>query len=162
KNVVAEFADPAVGVVSCFYRGIAERNFWAEVEAVGAASDFFAGAVVANLPGRVTFALGASVTTTKTWLAKIGGYEALADLAAVVAPSVWVGAGFFGAYLLFRLLVAWVVGVWGVGDEALRKKLWLVPVRDAIHFAVWLAGFVSNRVKWGGVEYAVESGNMRE
>jgi len=38
----------------------------------------------------------------------------------------------------------------------------LVPVRDAIHFAVWLAGFVSNRVKWGGVEYAIESGKMRE
>ena len=232
KNVVAEFADPAVGVVSCFYGGIAERNFWAEVEAVGAASDFFAGALVANLPGEVTFALGASVATTKTWLAKIGGYEALADLladdyeignrvhkaggkvqlsreavwtmypaqtlksfwehqvrwartvrmvrpasffglvvthglpwcvlAAVVAPSAWVGAGFFGAYLLFRLLMAWVVGVWGVGDEALRKKLLLVPVRDAIHFAVWLAGFASNRVKWGGVEYAIESGKMRE
>ena len=232
KNVVAEFADPAVGVVSCFYRGIAEKNFWAEVEAVGAASDFFAGALVANLPGRVTFALGASVATTKTWLAKIGGYEALADLladdyeignrvhraggkvllsreavwtmypaqslrsfwehqvrwartvrlvrpasffgllvthglpwsvlAAVVAPSAQVGAGFLGAYLVLRLLMAWVVGVWGVNDGVLRCKLWLVPVRDAIHFAVWLAGFTSNRVMWGGVEYAIEGGKMRE
>jgi ceramide glucosyltransferase len=232
KNVVAEFADPAVGAVSCFYRGVAERNFWAEVEAVGAASDFFAGALVANLPGEVTFALGASVATTRTWLAKIGGYEALADLladdyeignrvhkaggkvllsreavwtmypaqtlksfwehqvrwartvrlvrpasffglvvthglpwavlAAVVAPSIWVSAGFVGAYLVLRLLMAWVVGVWGVGDEVLRRKLWLVPVRDAIHFAVWLAGFASNRVTWGGVEYAIEGGKMRE
>src|SRR5690349_20392231 len=34
KNVVADFADPGVGVVSCFYRGVAERNFWAELEAV--------------------------------------------------------------------------------------------------------------------------------
>ena len=232
KNVVAEFADPAVGVVSCFYRGVAEQNFWAQVEAVGAASDFFAGAVVASLPGRVTFALGASVATTKTWLGKIGGYEALVDLladdyeignrvhkaggkvllsreavwtmypaqtkksfwehqvrwartvrtvrpasffglvithglpwcvlAAAVAPSAWVGAGFVGAYLVFRLLMAWVVGVWGVQDEVLRRKLWLVPVRDAIHFAVWLAGFASNRVTWGGVEYAIEGGKMRE
>ncbi len=232
KNVVAEFADPAVGVVSCFYRGIAERNFWAEVEAVGAASDFFAGALVANLPGKVTFALGASVATTKKWLAAIGGYQALANfladdyeignrvhgaggkvllsreavwtmypsqtlksfwehqvrwartvrivrpasffglvvthglpwcvLAAVAAPTVFVGAGFLVAYLVLRLLMAWVVGVWAVGDEVLGKKLWLVPVRDAIHFAVWLAGFGSNRVKWGGVEYAIESGNMRE
>ena len=232
KNVVAEFADKSVGVVSCFYRGVAEKNFWAEVEAVGAASDFFAGALVANLPGRVTFALGASVATTKTWLAKIGGYEALADLladdyeignrvhkaggkvllsreavwtmypaqtlkgfwehqvrwartvrlvrpvsffglvvthglpwsvlAAAVAPSGWVGAGFLGSYLLLRLLMAWVVGVWGVRDEVLRKKLWLVPLRDAIHFAVWVAGFVSNRVTWGGVEYAIEGGRMRE
>ena len=232
RNVVAEFADPAVGVVSCFYRGVAEKNFWAQVEAVGAASDFFAGAVVASLPGRVTFALGASVATTKTWLGKIGGYEALVDLladdyeignrvhkaggkvllsreavwtmypaqtkksfwehqvrwartvrtvrpasffglvithglpwcvlAAAVAPSALVGAGFLGAYLVLRLLMAWVVGVWGVQDEVLRRKLWLVPVRDAIHFAVWLAGFASNRVTRGGVEYAIEGGKMRE
>ncbi len=232
KNVVAEFADPAVGVVSCFYRGVAEGNFWAEVEAVGAASDFFAGALVANMPGKVTFALGASVATTKTWLAKIGGYQGLADLladdyeignrvhraggkvllsreavwtmypaqtlksfwehqvrwartvrlvrpasffglvvthglpwcvlAAAVAPTALIGAGFVAAYLVLRLLMAWVVGVWGVQDEVLRKKLWLVPVRDAIHFAVWLAGFASNRVKWGGVEYSIEGGRMRE
>ncbi|HWN75239.1 MAG TPA: hypothetical protein VNO13_05795, partial [Candidatus Udaeobacter sp.] len=83
-------------------------------------------------------------------------------LAAVVAPSAWVGAGFVGAYLVLRLLMAWVVGVWGVQDEVLRRKLWLVPVRDAIHFAVWLAGFASNRVTWGGVEYAIEGGKMRE
>jgi ceramide glucosyltransferase len=232
KNVVAEFADKNVGVVSCFYRGVAEKNFWAEMEAVGAASDFFAGALVANLPGRVTFALGASVATTKTWLVKIGGYEALADLladdyeignrvhkaggkvllsreavwtmypaqtlksfwehqvrwartvrlvrpasffglvithglpwcmvAAVVAPNAWIGGEFVTAYLVLRLVMAWVVGVWGVRDEVLRKKLWLVPVRDAIHFAVWVAGFISNQVTWGGVEYAIEGGRMRE
>jgi ceramide glucosyltransferase len=232
KKVVAEFADRNVGVVSCFYRGVAQPNFWAEVEAVGAASDFFAGALVANLPGEVTFALGASVATTKRWLAKVGGYEALADLladdyeignrvhkaggkvllsreavctmypaqtlksfwehqvrwsrtvrmvrpasffglvithglpwcvlAALVAPSARVGAAFLGAYLVLRLLMAWVVGVWGVGDEVLRKRLWLVPLRDAVHFAVWMAGFVSNRVMWGGVEYAIEGGRMRE
>jgi ceramide glucosyltransferase len=230
KNVVAEFADESVGAVSCFYRGVAERDFWAEVEAVGAASDFFAGALVANLPGRVTFALGASVATTKTWLEKIGGYEALADLladdyeignrvhkaggkvllsreavwtmypaqslmsfwqhqvrwartvrlvrpasffglvvthglpwcviAAVVAPTASIGAGYVAAYLVLRLLMAWVVGVWGVEDEVLRRKLWLVPLRDAIHFAVWLAGFASNRVTWGGVEYAIEGGRI--
>jgi hypothetical protein len=44
----------------------------------------------------------------------------------------------------------------------LCKKLWLVPLRDAIHFAVWVAGFASNRVTWGGVEYAIEEGKMRE
>jgi ceramide glucosyltransferase len=83
-------------------------------------------------------------------------------LATAVAPTALIGAGFFAAYLVLRLLMAWVVGVWGVRDEVLRKKLWLVPVRDAIHFAVWLAGFASNRVKWGGVEYAIEGGRMRE
>jgi ceramide glucosyltransferase len=83
-------------------------------------------------------------------------------LAALVAPSARVGAAFLGAYLVLRLLMAWVVGVWGVGDEVLRKRLWLVPLRDAVHFAVWMAGFLSNRVMWGGVEYAIEGGRMRE
>jgi ceramide glucosyltransferase len=83
-------------------------------------------------------------------------------LAAVAAPSLCVGAGYLAAYLVLRLLMAWVVGVWGVGDNVLRKKLWLVSVRDAIYFAVWVAGFVSNRVIWGGAEFAIEDGKMRQ
>jgi len=232
REVVAPFADPGVGVVSCFYRGVTEKNFWAELEAIGAASDFLPGAVVANLPGKVTFALGASVATTKSWLAKIGGYEALADfladdyeignrvhtaggkvllsretvwtmypaktsrgfwehqerwartvrmvrpvsffglifthglplaiLAAAVAPTTWIAAAYLVAYAVLRLLMAWVAGVWGIKDETLARKLWLVPLRDAIHFCVWLAGFTSNRVKWGESEFAIENGRMRE
>lgn len=232
REVIAPLLDPAVGVVSCFYRGVAEKNFWAEMEAVGAASDFFAGALVANLPGEVTFALGASVATTKTWLNKIGGYEALADFLAddyeignrvhraggkallsreavwtmypaqsfkdfwehqvrwartvrlvrpasffglifthglplailgmIAAPSSALGGAILGAYVVLRLLMAWVVGVWGVKDEVLARKLWLVPLRDAIHFAVWLAGFTSNRVTWSGTQFEIHNGRMKE
>jgi ceramide glucosyltransferase len=86
----------------------------------------------------------------------------LAILAAVVAPTAWIAAAYLGAYAVLRLLMAWVVGVWGVKDETLARKLWLVPLRDAIHFAVWLAGFTSNRVKWGESEFAVENGRMKE
>ena len=230
REVLAPFANPAVGVVSCFYRGIAQANLCAELEAVGAASDFFAGALVADWMEGVTFALGASVVTTKSWLAKIGGYEALASTladdyeignrvhkaggevllsgemiwtmypalnfrefwehqvrwartvrlvrpasffglivthglpwaiaAALLAPSAWVSAAYLLGYLVLRLLMAWVVGVWGVGDDVLRKRLWLIPLRDAIHFAVWLAAFTSNRVKWGETEYEVRNGEM--
>ncbi|HYA62238.1 MAG TPA: bacteriohopanetetrol glucosamine biosynthesis glycosyltransferase HpnI [Candidatus Sulfotelmatobacter sp.] len=230
KEVVAPFKDPGVGVVSCLYRGIAEPNLGAELEAVGAASDFFAGALVADWKEGVTFALGASVATTKSWLAKIGGYESLATLladdyeignrvhraggrvllsreivwtmypaqnfrgfwehqvrwartvrvvrpasflglivthglpwaiaAALVAPSAWMTVAYPLGYFVLRMLMAWVVGVWGVGDEVLRRRLWLVPLRDAIHFCVWLAGFTSNRVTWGGVEYEIRRGKM--
>src|SRR5260370_29980919 len=82
RELVALFADPAVGVASCFYRASAQNSFWAELEAVGTASDFFAGALVAEWKEGITFALGASVGTTKSWLAKIGGYEAIANLLA--------------------------------------------------------------------------------
>ncbi|MGB7435339.1 MAG: bacteriohopanetetrol glucosamine biosynthesis glycosyltransferase HpnI [Candidatus Acidiferrum sp.] len=230
KEVLAPFADPAVGVVSCFYRGIAEPSLEAELEALGAATDFFAGALVADWMEGVTFALGASVATTKTWLRKIGGYEGFANFladdyeignrvhqaggkvllsrevvwtmypamsfrefwehqvrwartvklvrpasffglivthglpwavaAAVVAQNTWISVGYLGAYVVLRLMVAWVVGVWGIGDDVVQRKLWLVPVRDAIHFFVWLAGFTSNRVKWGGTEYEIRRGKM--
>jgi ceramide glucosyltransferase len=230
KEVVAPFADPDVGAVSCFYRGIAQPNLCAELEAVGTASDFLAGALVADWMEGVTFALGASVATTKTWLGKIGGYEALSSLladdyeignrvhkaggkvllsreavwtmypelsvrefwehqvrwartvrlvrpasffglvvthglpwavaAAVVTPSAWIGGGYLLGYAVLRLAMAWTAGVWGVRDEVLRRRLWLVPLRDAIHFVVWLAGFASNRVKWGGVKYEIRDGKM--
>jgi ceramide glucosyltransferase len=232
REVAAPFVDPPVGVVSCFYRAIAARNFGAEIEAVGAASDFFAGALVADWTEGVTFALGASVATTKSWLRKIGGYEGLANvladdyeignriyqaggkvllsreavwtiypaqglkgfwehqvrwartvrivrpasyfgllftqgfpwtlLAMSVAPTGAVATAYLIGYLLIRLTMAWVVGVWGIKDEVLRRRIWLVPVRDLIYFAVWVVGFLSRRVWWGGTQFEVRNGEMVE
>lgn len=230
REVVAPFRDPAVGVVSCLYRGIAQNNLWAQLEAVGAASDFMAGALVAAWTEGVTFALGASVTTTKSWLARIGGYEALANLladdyeignrvhkagakvllsrepvwtmypaqtargfwehqmrwartirlvrpasfigllfthglplallAATIAPAAWISAAYLLTYFVLRLAMAWLVGVWGLQDAVLRRKLWLVPLRDLLHFAVWLAAFTSHRIQWGGLEFELRHGQM--
>jgi ceramide glucosyltransferase len=230
KEVVAPWADRRVGAVTSFYRGIAERNLGAEMEAIGAASDFFAGVLMANWMEGITFGLGASIVTTKEWVAKIGGFAAIADmhsddyelghriaeaggkimlsrepvwtmypaqtarsfwqhqvrwartvrlcrplsfvglifthglpwalLAAVIAPATWIAAAYLLAYLGLRLTMAWTVGVWGVGDDVLRRKLWLVPLRDAIYFVVWLASFASNRINWGGEEYTMERGRL--
>jgi ceramide glucosyltransferase len=80
REVVAPFADPEIGAVTSFYRGIAQRSLAAELEAIGAASDFFPGVLVAEWMEGMTFALGASIVTTKTWVAKIGGFEAIADM----------------------------------------------------------------------------------
>lgn len=230
REVVAPFANEQTGAVTSFYRGIAEKNLGSEIEAIGASSDFFAGVMMAEWLEGITFALGASIVTTKPWLAKIGGFEGFADmladdyelgnriakaggkvvlsreavwtmypaqtargfwdhqvrwsrtvrlcrpasylglifthglpwalLAAMVAPARWVGAAYLLAYLVLRLGMAWTVGVWGVGDEILRRRLWLVPLRDAIHFVVWVASFASNRVTWDGAEYTMHNGQM--
>jgi ceramide glucosyltransferase len=232
RELVAPFVDPTVGVASCFYRATAQNSFWAELEAVGTASDFFAGALVAEWKEGITFALGASVGTTKTWLAKIGGYEAIANLladdyelgnrvhqaggkvllcrepvwtmypaqgakgfwdhqvrwartvrlcrpasfigllfthglpwallAAAVAPCASIAAAYLLAYVVLRSIMAWVVGIWGINDDVLRRRFWLIPVRDLLNFAVWLAGFASNRVTWGGLEYVMKDGKMME
>ena len=230
REVVAPFVEESTGAVTSFYRGIAEANLGADIEAVGASSDFFAGVLMAELTEGINFALGASIVTTKRWLAKIGGFESIAGmladdyelglriaqaggrvilsresvwttypaqtaktfwehqlrwartvrlcrplsyfgliftlglpwvvLAALVAPTRWIAAAYLLAYLVLRHIMAWTVGVWGVGDEVLRKKLWLVPLRDAIYAAVWVAGFASSRITWGGQDYTMHKGQM--
>ena len=230
REVVAPLADEKTGAVTSFYRGIAERNLWAELEAVGASGDFFAGVLVADWTEGIHFGLGASIATTKKWISKMGGFEAIAGtladdyelgnriakaggvvmlsreavwtmypaqtptsfwshqmrwartirllrpwsyaglllthglpwtlLAALVAPARWMAASYLVAYAVLRLTMAWTVGVWGVRDDVLRKKIWLVPLRDAFYFVIWLAGFGSNRITWGNDEYLVRDGQM--
>jgi ceramide glucosyltransferase len=82
REMAAPFEQAETGVVSCFYRGVTQKNVWAQMEALGVATDFSSGVLVAEWMEGVTFALGASVATTKTWLQKIGGYEALANVLA--------------------------------------------------------------------------------
>jgi len=229
-EMAAPFANSETGVVSCFYRGMVEADLRAEIEAIGAVTDLLPGAMVADWKEGVTFALGAAVATTKTWLAKIGGYEALADYladdyeignrlykagahvlisrelvwtmypaqtwrgfwahqvrwarttrlvrpvsylgmvithglawavaAAFCAPTPQIGAWYLCAYLVLRLSLAWTAGVWGLEDALVKRKLWLVPIRDAVHFAVWIAAFTSNRVHWSGQDYKVTHGKM--
>jgi len=230
REVVAPFVYESAGAVTSFYRSVAEHNLGAELEAIGASSDFFAGVLMADLTEGVNFALGASIVTTKRWLSKIGGFESIAGmladdyelglriaeaggrvllsrepvwtmypaqtarsfwnhqlrwartvrlcrplsyfgliftlglpwtlLAALVAPAKWISAAYVLAYLVLRYVMAWTVGVWGVGDDVLRQKLWLVPLRDAIYSAVWIASFASNRITWGGQEYTMRKGQM--
>jgi len=80
--------------------------------------------------------------------------------AAAVAPSAAVAAGFLGAYLALRLLAGWTVGVWGLKDPLLRRKLWLLPLRDALVFPIWLASFARNRIRWRGLEFTLHKGRL--
>lgn len=230
REVVAPLGEEKVAAVTSFYRAITQENLGAKLEAIGAASDFFAGVLVARWKEGIRFALGASIATTKQWVRRMGGLEALADaladdyelgyrlakaggeivlsreavwtlytaqtlggswehqlrwartvrlcrplsylgllftqglpwtvLAALLAPSGWIAGAYLAAYLVLRSGMAWTVGVWGVADQVLRRNLWLVPVRDAVYFLVWLASFGSNRVRWGSVEYAIRKGRM--
>ncbi len=223
RELAAPFERIETGVVSCFYRGVTQKNIWAEIEALGAATDFSAGVLVADWMEGVTFALGASAAATKTWLGKIGGYEGLANVLAddyeignrvvkaggrvmlsrevvetmypaltfakfwehqvrwartvrLCRPASYLGLLFthglpmaivgaiasqsaagalllMVAYTVLRLAVAETVGVWGLRDETARRKWWMLPLRDLLQFAVWVASFSSNRITWGDAEF---------
>ena len=79
-----------------------------------------------------------------------------AVLAAAASHSLaWAGA-YLSGYLVLRFAMAWTIGVWGLGDPVVRRKIWLVPMRDAVNFFVWVAGFFFSRVQWRGKEYRVK------
>ncbi len=228
--VSAAFRDPRVGGVTSMYCGLADRQFSAELEAIGITSDFMSGVLVARKLEGIKFMLGATMATTRERLMEIGGFESLADLfaddyelgnriarngwriellpepvsticpaqtfrsylahqlrwaraarlsrpggyagllftfglpwslvAAAVAPSGGAAAGYLVAYLVLRVLMAWTVGVWGLKDSLLGKRLWLLPLRDAIAFVVWMASFASNRIRWRGAEFRVRNNRL--
>ena len=81
QRVMGLFGDQKVGVVTTLYRAVAGRSLWSKLEALGISSDFMGGVLVAReLEGGIKFALGATMATTKSALAKIGGLEPLADV----------------------------------------------------------------------------------
>ena len=80
--------------------------------------------------------------------------------AACAAPSVSISALYLGAYFALRLAMAWIVGVWGLRDPVLRRRFWLLPVRDLFSFFVWLASFGMNRIEWRGNSFTLEKGRM--
>jgi ceramide glucosyltransferase len=79
-NVMAPFADDAVGLVTVPYIGLAEGTLWSKLEALGISTDFMPGVLTARkLEGGIRFGLGSTLATTKTALAAIGGFESLVD-----------------------------------------------------------------------------------
>jgi ceramide glucosyltransferase len=85
-------------------------------------------------------------------------------IAAIVAIAAgWPGTAvsYLAAYLILRIGVAWMAGVWGLRDRTIASKLWLLPLRDALISIVWLVGLVSDRIKWRGSEFRVKNGLLR-
>ncbi len=80
--------------------------------------------------------------------------------AACVAPSAAIAAAYLGAYFALRFAMAWTVGVWGLRDPVLRRRFWLLPLRDLLSFFVWLASFGLNRIEWRGSAFTLEKGRM--
>lgn len=86
-----------------------------------------------------------------------------AMIAAGLAAAVgWtgVGAAHLLAYVVLRLGLAWTTAVWGLGDAGARKKLWLIPLRDAVSFIVWIRAFFADEIIWRGLAYRVRKGRL--
>ena len=234
KAVVAPFTDPEVGVSTALYKSLSAGNTASNLDALGMYMDSAPAALVAKkIEGRMRFAFGWTMATSKKFLAEIGGWEAMVDhhsddfelgkriaecghrveliakpvtmvfplesmreyfqhelrwsiglksvrplgywglifthglpwalLGAAVASSIGsmgAAASYLFAYLVLRVGLTWVTGSWGLGDRQVSELLWLVPVRDAVSFVVWIAGFFSDEITWRGLEYRVRKGRL--
>ena len=81
-NVVAPLRDASVGLVNSFYRLAEPRTAAMHCEAVAVNSDFWSQVLQGRSLSPQDFALGAVMATRREELARIGGFEALADFLA--------------------------------------------------------------------------------
>jgi ceramide glucosyltransferase len=80
REVVAPFADRRVGAVTCFYRCAGGGTLAADLDMLGMCMDSVPSALVARrLEGKVQFAFGWTMATTKERLTEIGGWESMAN-----------------------------------------------------------------------------------
>lgn len=226
-KMVTPLADPAVGGVTCLYRGLTDGWFPSDLEALGNSADFAPGVLASwMLAGRrLSFMLGAVMLTTKRHLAQIGGFESIADyfcddyelghrlaaqglrvvlseatveivyphetfaeafrhqvrwnlsirysrpgghlgliftqglfwtvLAACLAPAAPLAWAYVIAYAMLRVDAAVTIGARGMGDPLIRSKGWVLPLRDAFGFFVWLASFFPQRIHWRDKQFLV-------
>ncbi len=227
RAVVAPFADPQVGGVTCLYKGLTQDSLAADLEALGNSTDFAPGVLVAWMLGDLDFMLGAVMATTKKQLTGIGGFEALVDhlsddyelgnriaangyrvklsnypvsivysrqsladafrhqlrwnltircsrpwghfgllfsqglpwalLAAAIAETEKVAAAYLVSYVILRTAMAWLVGVSGMRDSLARQKMWMLPLRDALAFIIWILSFFPQRIHWRGQEFYIRN-----
>ncbi|HYL64772.1 MAG TPA: bacteriohopanetetrol glucosamine biosynthesis glycosyltransferase HpnI [Candidatus Methylomirabilis sp.] len=80
REVVAPFANPEVGVVTTFYRGLSAEGFVSSMDAVAMYTDSAPAALVARkLERKMQFAFGWTMATTKNVLCGIGGFESMVN-----------------------------------------------------------------------------------
>ena len=83
------------------------------------------------------------------------------SIAAVAAHATWAAAlAWFGAYCCSRVAITWTIGVHGLKRAETWKQMPLIPLWDAAAFAIWLASFFRNSIRWRGAKYYIREGKL--
>jgi len=81
-QVIAPFADPAVGATTCVYCGRPRRGWISRLGAMFINEWFLTSALIPAVFGRLTFCFGATMAVRREALLAIGSFEGLANLLA--------------------------------------------------------------------------------
>ena len=129
RTLVAPLADPRVGAATCFYVPIEDKTITDSLQTIGMFSDFYEGILVARQLDGVKFALGTTISTTRTRLAGFGGYEAIQDRPAddLLVGRLIAEQGCKVELLPYTILT---VADYGSMRDLLHKRLrWIVVMR---------------------------------
>jgi ceramide glucosyltransferase len=88
RNLVAPLADAGTGAVTCFYVSHEDKTWVQRLQDVGMLSDFYPGILVAKQLDGVKFALGPTISTTRSYLQEFGGYASIENKP---ADDLWIG-----------------------------------------------------------------------
>jgi ceramide glucosyltransferase len=79
SRVVTPLLDPAVGIVTCPYRGNPREGLWSTLGSLFINDWFIPSVRVAAMSGSRAFAFGVTIAMRRQALARIGGFAAIAD-----------------------------------------------------------------------------------
>jgi len=83
------------------------------------------------------------------------------SLAAVAThPSVPLASVYLGSYFALRIAMVWLIGIQGLRQKNLWKKLPLIPIWDALAFFIWLISFGRKSIRWRDKEYFLRDGML--
>ncbi len=87
---------------------------------------------------------------------------AWAILGVVAAPQRWWTWLALAITAALRVCSAIVVGRGVLDDPRVLGDLWLVPLRDFVALAIWLASFAGNKVEWRGLKFRLRDGKLEK
>jgi ceramide glucosyltransferase len=81
--------------------------------------------------------------------------------AAILAhPTVSVALGYLGAYAGLRVAMTWLIGIRGLKQRTLWKRMPLIPLWDAMAFLLWIVSFGQTSIRWRGGAYHIRDGKL--
>ncbi len=81
-------------------------------------------------------------------------------LAVAAHPTAATAAIYLGGYLGLRSAMVWMIGIHGLKQRVLWRKLPLIPVWDALALVIWLVSFTRSTLRWRDGEYAIREGRL--
>ncbi len=83
-----------------------------------------------------------------------------AVFAAMAAPGAWWTWLVLAVMATLRFTSAIVIGGGVLADPQLFRELWLLPLRDSIALATWVASYFGSEVEWRGLRFRLRDGKL--